>query len=118
MNRRTDGSTTTMSLRPRREVFGVRAGTGKLTATIPANPQPNSEAGPPFSFWGRGVATIFRLQIAPPAAINLSQLSAIHVTLDCIAYAPQGSPALVRRVTVAPLVQVTVDSAVLQAAAA
>ena len=89
MTRRTDGSVTNMSLRPRREVFAFSAGSGSLTAHIPANPQSNSEPGPPFSFWGRGVATEFRLQIAPPSAINLTQLTSIHVTLDCIGYSPQ-----------------------------
>jgi hypothetical protein len=68
MNRRTDGSQTTMLLRPRREVFAIRSGSGALRASIPANPQSNSEPGPPLSFWGRGVATTFRFQIATPSA--------------------------------------------------
>lgn len=103
MNRRTDGSVTTMTLRPRREVFAIPAGTGKLTANIPATPQSNSEPGPPFSFWGRGVATTFRLQIAPPSTMNLSQLSAIHITVSCIAFAPQSAGA---KVKITPEIQV------------
>jgi len=104
MNRRTDGSVTTMFLHPRREVFAIPAGSGTLRASIPANPQANSESGPPFSFWGRGVATVFRLQIAPPSVVDFSQLSAIHVTVDCIGYAPQ---------TAGPLLRITPDIAVI-----
>jgi hypothetical protein len=96
MNRRTDGSVTTIFLRPRKEVFAVPSGSGTLRASIPANPQPNSESGPPFSFWGRGVAATFRLETAPPSAMDLSQLSAIHVILDCIGYAPATAGALLR----------------------
>jgi hypothetical protein len=118
MNRRTDGSVTTMSLRPRREVFAVRAGTGKLTASIPANPQSNSETGPPFSFWGRGIATTFRLQIAPPSTMNLAALSAIHLTLDCIAFARQATAALTRTLRVEPAVLVTIEAPEVRAAAA
>jgi hypothetical protein len=115
MNRRTDGSVTTMSLRPRREVFGIPAGSGTLSAHIPANPQSNSESGPPFSFWGRGVATTFRLQVALPSAMNLSQLSAIHVTVDCIGYAPQIAGALVK---ITPEVQVIAATPAAEAALA
>src|SRR5688572_31290581 len=85
MNRRTDGSVTAMLLRPRREVFAIAAGSGVLRSSIPANPQSNSEPGPPFSFWGRGVATTFTLEVAQPSTLDLSQLTAIHVTVDCIA---------------------------------
>jgi hypothetical protein len=88
MNRRTDGSVTTMLLRPRREVFAIGAGSGVLRASIPANPQSNSEAGPPFSFWGRGAATTFTLELVQPSTLDLGQLTAIHVTVDCIAFAP------------------------------
>lgn len=91
MKRRTDGSVTTVLLRPRREVFAIAAGSGTLSSSIPAHPQSNSEPGPPFSFWGRGAATAFTLEIAQPSTLNLSQLSAIHVTVDCIAFAAQGS---------------------------
>ena len=56
MKRRTDGSITDLNLLPRSEVFACSPGTGPLTAKIPANPSP-AEPGPPFSFWGRGVAT-------------------------------------------------------------
>jgi hypothetical protein len=94
MNRRTDGSISTLLLLPRSELFACRPGVGTLRATIPAHPQSSAEPGPPFSFWGRGVATTFRLQVAKPSVIDLSQLSAIHLTIDCIGYAVQGSGAL------------------------
>jgi hypothetical protein len=113
MNRRTDGNETAMRLRPRREVFAIRAGSGDLTASIPANPQSNSEPGPPFSFWGRGVATTFRLQIATPSAMDLSQLSAIHFAVDCIGYAPQIAGATLR---IAPEIQVITSDPVAEAA--
>jgi hypothetical protein len=89
MKRRTDGSVTTMLLRPRREVFAIAAGSGILKSNIPANPQSNSEPGPPFSFWGRGAATTFTLELAQPSTLDLSQLTAIHLTVDCIAFSPQ-----------------------------
>lgn len=91
MNRRSDGSPVDLLLLPRSELFAFRAGPGPLRAGIPANPQPASEPGPPFSFWGRGIATTFRLQVAQPSVMDLSQLSAIHVTIDCIGYAQQGA---------------------------
>jgi hypothetical protein len=93
MNRRTDGSVTTMLLRPRREVFAIAAGSGILRSSIPAHPQPNSEAGPPFSFWGRGTATTFTLELAQPSTLDLSQLTAIHFTVDCVGFAPQATAA-------------------------
>ena len=37
------------------------------------------------------MVTTFRLEVAQPTAIDLSQLSAMDVTLDCIAYAAQGT---------------------------
>lgn len=104
INRRTDGSLTTMTLRPRREVFAIGQGTGTLEASIPANPQSNSESGPPFSFWGRGIATTFRLQIAPPSAMDLSQLSSVHITVDCIGYSPQVAGA---QFVITPPIEVT-----------
>ncbi|HWB98951.1 MAG TPA: hypothetical protein VG672_19720, partial [Bryobacteraceae bacterium] len=115
MNRRTDGSITTMSLRPRREVFGIQAGTGTLSASIPANPQSNSETGPPFSFWGRGVATTFQLQVAAPSVMDLSQLSAIHIAVYSIAFSPQSADAVV---TIHPVVQIVAEPAMLLAAGA
>lgn len=67
---------------------------GTLRAKIPATPQSNPEPGPPFSFWGRGVATTFRLQVAQPSVIDLSQLARINITVDCIGYAVQGGGAI------------------------
>lgn len=91
MNRRTDGSISDLILLPRSELFACPPATGTLMAKIPANPQSSSEPGPPFSFWGRGVVTTFRLQVAQPSVIELSQLRAIHLTIDCIGYAVQGA---------------------------
>ncbi|MGJ5815318.1 hypothetical protein [Paludibaculum fermentans] len=90
MKRRTDGTTAELILLPRSELFACSPGVGTLKSKIPANPQSSSEPGPPFSFWGRGVATTFRLQVSLPSVIDLSQLSAIHLTIDCIGYAVQG----------------------------
>jgi prefoldin subunit 5 len=89
MKRRDDGSITELNLLPRSEVFACSPATGTLRAKIPAN-QSSSEPGPPFSFWGRGVATKFRLKVAQPSVADLSQLSAINLTIDCIGYATQG----------------------------
>ena len=109
MNRRTDGSVTKMLLRPRREVFAIEAGSGILRSNIPANPQSNSEPGPPFSFWGRGAATTFTLELAQPSTLDLSQLTAIHVTVDCIAFAPQ---ATATRITIPADIDVVVPMAI------
>lgn len=95
VNRRTDGSITDLLLSPRSELFACSPGVGTLRAKIPANPQSNPEPGPPFSFWGRGVATTFRLQVAQPSVIDLSQLAAINITIDCIGYAVQGGGAAI-----------------------
>ena len=115
MNRRTDGSVTTMLLRPRREVFAIAAGSGILTSSIPANPQSNSEPGPPFSFWGRGTATTFTLELAQPSTLDLAQLTAIHVTVDCIAFAPQ---ATATQITIPADIDVVVPMAIAERAIA
>jgi hypothetical protein len=91
MKRRTDGSVSAISLRPRSDVLTFGAGDGTLTANLPAHPQSSAEKGPPFPFWGRGVASTLRLQVAQPSSLDLTRLSAIHVTLDCLAFAPQGA---------------------------
>jgi hypothetical protein len=90
MNRRTNDGVTDLLLLPRSELFAFSSGVGTLKAKIPANPSP-TEPGPPFSFWGRGVVTTFRLEVAQPTLIDLAQLSAMHVTIDCIGYAAQGT---------------------------
>ena len=107
LNRRTDGSVTAISLRPRSEVLAIAAATGTLSATVPANPQSNAESGPPFAFWGRGVVTTMRLQIAQPSPMDLGQLSSIEITLDCLAFARQGGGAVARVATIEPKVQLT-----------
>ena len=92
MNRRTNDGVTDLLLLPRSELFAFSSGAGTLKAKIPANPS-STEPGPPFSFWGRGVVTTFRLEVAQPTLMDLSQLSAMAVTIDCIAYAAQGTDA-------------------------
>ena len=105
MNRRTDGSITEISLRPRSEVFAFGLGDGTLKASIPAHPQSNSDAGPPFSFWGRGVVTTFHLEIAAPSVMDVTQLTAIHITVDCLAFARQGVGTLPSVKTITPVVE-------------
>ena len=95
MNRRTGGGVADLVLLPRSELFAFPAGGSPLRAKIPANPSP-SEPGPPFSFWGRGVASTFRLQLAQPSALDLSGLSAVRVTIDCLGYARQGGGVVAR----------------------
>ena len=90
MNRRTNDGVTDLLLLPRSELFAFSPGAGTLKAKIPANPS-STEPGPPFSFWGRGVVTTFRLEVAQPTLMDLSQLTAMDVTIDCIAYAAQGT---------------------------
>ena len=91
MKQRTDESIFDLLLLPRSEVFACSPSGSPLKAKIPANPQSPAEPGPPFSFWGRGVASTFRLQVAQPSVINLAQLTAINLTIDCIGYATQGA---------------------------
>jgi hypothetical protein len=88
------------SLYPHVEVFTCKAATGKLSASIPAQPQ-SSEPGPPFAFWGRGVITDFR--IFPDATahnVDLSHLKALNLSCNCIGLIAQGAappaPATVR----------------------
>ncbi|MGH9310862.1 MAG: hypothetical protein ACRD1U_15915, partial [Vicinamibacterales bacterium] len=90
MNRRTNDGVTDLLLLPRSELFAFSSGVGTLEAKIPANPS-STEPGPPFAFWGRGVVTTFRLEVAQPTVMDLSQLSTMHLTFDCIGYAAQGT---------------------------
>jgi hypothetical protein len=113
MNRRTDGTVAALLLLPRSELFACPPGVGTLEAKIPANPQPSSEPGPPFSFWGRGVVTTFGLQVAQPSVIDLSQLNAIHLTIDCIGYTPQGGGGITHLTTLEPEVRVLPTPALL-----
>ncbi|MBK8446342.1 MAG: hypothetical protein IPL41_06575 [Micropruina sp.] len=96
MNRRSGDGVVGLLLLPRSELFAFSAGGSPLRAKIPANPSP-AEPGPPFSFWGRGVATTFTLQLAQPSALNLTGLSSVQVTIDCLGYARQGGGGLVAR---------------------
>lgn len=112
MKRRTDGSVTAISLRPRSDVLAFRAGNGTLAANLPAHAQSSAERGAPFPFWGRGVATTFRLQLAQPSQMDLSGLSAIHVRLDGLAFAPQGAGAPPNALRITPDVQVLATPAI------
>jgi hypothetical protein len=100
MNRRANDGVTDLLLLPRSELFAFSSGAGTLKAKIPANPS-STEPGPPFSFWGRGAVTTFRLEVAQPTLLDLSQLSAMDVTIDCIGYATQGTRARQARWAVA-----------------
>lgn len=96
MNRRGGDGVADLILLPRSELFAFSPGGSPLRAKIPANPSP-AEPGPPFSFWGRGVVTTFRLQLAQPSALDLSVLSAVRVTIDCLGYARQGGGVVARQ---------------------
>jgi hypothetical protein len=96
------------TLFPHSEAFNLNAGQGRLNAAIPATPQSSSEPGPPFSFWGRGVIADWRLFPEPSSTgLDLSQLTAIRLSINCIGLAAQGSaapsaPALEPHVTLLP----------------
>jgi hypothetical protein len=80
------------SLFPHVEVFNCKPAKGTLSASIPAHPRFSSEPGPPFAFWGRGVIADFR--IFPDASahdLDLSQLKAVRLILNCIGLAAQGA---------------------------
>ena len=61
MIRRTDQKMVDFNLFAHREIFNCRPSTGKISAVIPENPQSPAEPGPPFSFWGRGIAATWRI---------------------------------------------------------
>jgi hypothetical protein len=90
------------SLYPHVEIFTCKAGTGMLSASIPAQPQTSTQPGPPFAFWGRGVITEFR--IFPDASaqnLDLSHLKALTVSINCIGFLTQAA-ALPAATTVRP----------------
>ena len=87
------------TLLPHVEAFNFRAGSGTLTAAIPAGRQANVEPGPPFSFWGRGALADWTVFVDRSAtALNLTGLSAIRLTIGCIGLVSQGTvvPPLLR----------------------
>jgi hypothetical protein len=85
-------ATANFTLFPHAETFNFDVGQGRLNATIPATAQTPSEPGPPFSFWGRGVIADWRIFPEPSATgLDLSQLTAIRLTVNCIGLAAQGS---------------------------
>jgi hypothetical protein len=80
------------TLFPHSETFNLNAGQGRLNAAIPATAQSPSEPGPPFSFWGRGVIADWRiLPDASATSLDLSQLTAVRLTFNCIGLVSQGS---------------------------
>ena len=80
------------ALFPHVEAFNLRAGTGALSAAIPAQPQSNVDPGPPFSFWGRGALADWTLFTdASATALDLSGLSAITFRIGCIGLVAQGT---------------------------
>jgi hypothetical protein len=82
------------TLYPHAETFNLNVAQGRLNAAIPATAQSPSEPGPPFSFWGRGVIADWRIFADPSATgVDLSQLTAIRLTINCIGLAAQGSTA-------------------------
>jgi hypothetical protein len=82
------------TLFPHSETLNLNAGQGRLRAAIPATPQSPSEPGPPFSFWGRGVIADWRIfPDASATSLDLSQLTAIRLTFNCIGLLSQGSAA-------------------------
>ena len=87
MNRRTDGSVTTHVSAPAARKCSASRRLGTLTP-YPRESAVELRVGTTLLVLGTGVAATFRLETAPPSAMDLSQLSAIHVTVDCIGYAP------------------------------
>lgn len=86
------GGVVEFSLFPHIEAFNCSAATAKLTATIPALPQTSSEPGPPFSFWGRGVMADWRIfPDTPTPGLDLSRLTAVKLTIQCIGFASLGA---------------------------
>jgi hypothetical protein len=80
------------ALFPHVEAFNLRAGSGALSAAIPAQPQSNVDPGPPFSFWGRGALADWTLFTdASATALDLSGLSAITFRIGCIGLVAQGT---------------------------
>jgi hypothetical protein len=87
-------ATADFTLFPHSESFNLNAGQGRLAAAIPATPQSPSEPGPPFSFWGRGIIADWRIfPDASATSLDLSRLSAIRLTFNCIGLLSQGSAA-------------------------
>jgi hypothetical protein len=80
------------TLFPHAETFNLNTGQGRLNASIPATPPSSAEPGPPFSFWGRGVIADWRIfPDASATSLDLSQLTAVRMTFNCIGLVSQGS---------------------------
>jgi hypothetical protein len=80
------------TLFPHVEAFNLKASTGVLRASIPAQPASNVDPGPPFSFWGRGALADWALFAdASATALDMSGLSAVKLSIGCIGLVPQGT---------------------------
>jgi hypothetical protein len=91
----TDAALAEFTLFPHVEIFNCKASAGTLSATIPENPQSSTEPGPPFSFWGRGVITDYRIYPDPSArGLDLSKLTALKLSISCIGFARTRSCAI------------------------
>jgi hypothetical protein len=96
------GGQVEFSLFPHIEAFNCDPATGKLMAKIPAQPPSAAEPGPPFSFWGRGVVADWKIfPDASSVGLDFSKVTALNLTVQCIAFAPI---AINQPVTIKPVV--------------
>ena len=68
----------------KRDWIICKSSSGGLTGNIPAAPTTN--AGAPFSFWGRGVLATWRLYLDAGAKIDTSGVTRIDLTFYCLGY--------------------------------
>ena len=96
MRRRDNGSIEEFYLFPRREICNCTSSDIGLSGDIPFAPQSPAEPGPPFSFWGRGMAADWILYMDPgtsPAAhFDVADLSKVVVTIRGLGFSPTASP--------------------------
>ncbi len=92
MRRRDTGSIEEFYLFPRREICNCTSSNIGLSGDIPFAPQSPAEPGPPFSFWGRGMAADWILYMDPgtsPAAhFDVADLSKVVVTIRGLGFSP------------------------------
>lgn len=93
MRKRGSGEIGEFFLNPHNATCNLAPAGAGLKGTIPQTPSSPTTAGPPFSFWGRGIAAdwyVFPTDSIPPAAhLDLSHLSQVVVTFQGLAYAKQ-----------------------------
>jgi len=93
MRRRDNGDVEKFYLLPRREICNLTANASGLSGKIPEMSQSSAEPGPPFSFWGRGVAADWILNLEPEtrgsAHFDVTNLSKVVVTFMGLAFAPR-----------------------------